>query len=84
MALSTLSPTTSPHLSSPQLTFTGPPANPPAKSLIKVMGNDLRWIADQVARIEREFGEAMNITVFRDLKFGEVLNRLNVGSTLWC
>jgi len=73
MALSTLSPTTSPHFSSFQLTFIGSPFHLPREFLIEDMGNDLQRIADQVTRIKREFNGAVNSTVIRDPGFEAVL-----------
>jgi len=46
--------------------------------MITDMGNDLRLIADEVARIEREFEGAVNLAVLRDSKFGAVLDSLDV------
>jgi len=74
MALSTLSPTTSPHLSSLHLTFVGSPARLRFEFSIEDMGNDLQQIADQVTRIEREFEGAVNSTVVRDPRFEAALN----------
>jgi len=41
--------------------------------------NDLRRIADEVARIEHEFQGAVKVTVLRDPRFEGVLGELNVG-----
>lgn len=46
--------------------------------MIKVMDSDLRWVADEVARIEREFEGAVNLVVLRDAGFKVVLDKLNV------
>jgi len=69
MALSTLNPTTSPHLSSLQLTFIGSTYHLPSQFSIGGMGNDLQRIADQVTRIKCEFDGAVNCTVIRDPSF---------------
>ena len=78
MALSTLRPTTSPRLSVIRLRFAGPPVDLPIKTLIKDTANDLRRVAGEVARIEREFEGAVNFTVLRDSVFETVLCALNV------
>jgi len=77
--LSTLRPTTSPCLSAVRLEFTcDPTAAQPIESLIREVGNHFRQVADEVARIEREFDGAVNFTVVPDPKFEVVLGRLNV------
>ena len=64
LALSTLRTTTSPHLSAMRLNFAGSPVvDQSVESLIEDTGNDLRRIADEVARIGREFQGAVNFTV---------------------
>ena len=68
MVLSTLSPATSPHLSSLQLTFLGSPSDFPWV-FSEDIGDDLQRIVDQLTRIEREFEGAVNSTVIRDPKF---------------
>ena len=78
MALSTLKPATSPRLSGIRLNFRSP-ANRPVETAVTNMGNDLRRIADEIARIEHEFGGAVNITVVPDSQFRVVLQTLNVG-----
>jgi len=40
--------------------------------MMKNMGDDLRWIADEFARIEREFDGAVSFTVIRDLGFEQL------------
>lgn len=79
-ALSSIRPATSPHLSAIQLSFDHPlPANRYIDAaMIKVMDSDLRWVADEVARIEREFEGAVNLVVLRDAGFKVVLDKLNV------
>jgi len=72
MVLSTLSPITSPHLSSLQIGFFSSPPNL-LPEISEDMSNDLQRIADQVARIEREFEGAVNSTVIRDPNFESVL-----------
>ena len=76
LALSTLRPTTSPHLSALGLDFSSVDSS--TEALIKNMGDELRRIADEVARIEREFDGAVNLTVVRDLTFMVVLDSLDV------
>ena len=84
-ALATLGPATSPHLSVILLQFSRIWST---KTLIKVVGDDLQRVADEVTRIKSEFGEAVNIVVYRDSPFMVVLDTLNVrfrccGLTLW-
>jgi len=78
MALSTLNPATSPRLSSIRLNFTHWRARS-AETLIEDMGGDLRRVADEAFRIEREFEGAVNLTVLQDPKFEAVFGTLNVG-----
>jgi len=80
LALSTLRPATSPHLSAIRLNFAGEASivDQSAETLIETTGDDLRRIADEVARIEREFEGAVTLTVLRDSVFGVVLDTLNV------
>ena len=75
-ALSTPRPSTSPHLSAIQLDFAYP--GDIGRSLIEDTGNDLRRVADEVTRIEREFEGAVNVTVLRDPEFKMVTDALNV------
>jgi len=42
------------------------------------MGDDLRTIADEAARVEHEFEGAVKFTVLGDSRFGAVLDSLNV------
>ena len=78
-ALSTLKPATSPRLSTIRLDFAGPFISTlHAERFIKDLGDDLRRIADEVGRIEREFGGTVNFTVLRDSVFGAVLDTLDV------
>lgn len=74
VALSTLKPVTSPHLSAIRLDFADTIVNQP----IKGAANDLRWISAEIARIEREFEGAVNFTMPRDPGFEVVLETLNV------
>ena len=77
--LSTLRPTTSPRLSTIQLNFTRPyTANRSVETTINVAGDDLRWVADEVARIEREFWGAVEVNVHLDSSFEALSNALNV------
>ena len=79
MALSTLGPATSPHLSTIRLDFSRSLiVNRSAMSLIEGTANDLRWVADEVARIEREFEGAVNLNASRDSVFKVVLDTLDV------
>lgn len=81
MALSTLKPTTSPRLSAVRLSFAGF-TDRTVDTLIRDTGNDLRQVADEVARIEREFEGAVNFTVASDSVFEAVLDTLGVRVTL--
>ena len=83
IALSTLRPATSPRLSTIQLDFTRPsPSGRFVDVFTESVGDDLRWIADEIVRIEREFMGAVNSTVLRDPWFKMVFDTLNVRS-LW-
>ena len=75
MALSTLKPATSPRLSIIRLDFC---ANRDVETVVTEIGGDLRRIADEVARIEREFKGAVNFTVNPDSTVRLVLVTLNV------
>jgi len=84
VALSTLEPSTSPHLSQIKLRLTGTthPNFTSGTSALEDLNNDLRQIADEFSRIEREYG-AVNLSVYRDMEF-ERLDALNVRfSFLW-
>ena len=71
-ALSTLKPTTSPHLSTITLRFTRVRSvNRPARAVIKDMRDDIQWVTDESIRINREFEGAVNFTVHRDSGFAE-------------
>jgi len=76
MSLSTLKPATSPRLSLVILDFST--FNRPVESMIEDTGNDLLRIADEAARIEREFEGAVNIAVFRDPRYAMALDTLDV------
>ena len=76
MALSTLRRTTSPHLSVIKLNFSS--INRTIENIITDMGNDLRRIADEIARIGGEFQGAVKFIVVPDSHFELVLNILNV------
>ena len=79
MALSTFRPVSSPRLSSIRLGFTGSLITElPIEPLIKDTGNDLRQVADEVARIEREFEGAVDFAVVKDSEFEVVLDTLGV------
>ena len=78
-ALSTLRPATSPHLSAIRLSFVRlRTIRTPVETAIKEAGNDLRRVADEVTRIERQFEGAVKVTVVRDPAFKVVLKTLNV------
>ena len=80
-ALSTLRPATSPRLSAIRLNFTSSSiTNKSIETLIEYTGNDLRRVADELSRIEREFEGAVNFAVSRDSAFEAVLDTLNVRS----
>jgi len=78
VALSTLKPATSPHLSTIQLSFIHPPTNQSIQATIEGAGSDLRSVAGEVARIEREFDGAVGLTVLRDPEFKVVFDTLNI------
>ena len=59
-----------------KLDFVRPPAT--KQSLAESAGDDLQWVAEEVARIEREFEGVANLTVLRDTPFQVVLDALNV------
>ena len=50
----------------------------PRETTITDLGNDLRRIADEVVRIEREFEGAVNFTVMLDPYFWVASDTLNV------
>ena len=79
MALSTFRPATSPRLSAIRLDFAcSPIVHPPVNILIQDLSHDLRWVANEVARIEREFEGGVELVVRRDSGFATVLDTLNV------
>ena len=76
-ALSTLRPTTSPHLSTVKLDLSCSPV--PVGALVEDTPHyDLLLVADETARIGREFEGAVNLTVLRDPAFQAVFNALGV------
>ena len=78
-ALSTLRPTTSPHISTIRLNFTSfSSANRSIEILLNGVGSGLRRVADELSRIEREFEGAVNLIVVRNPGFGAVFDALNV------
>ena len=77
MALSTIRPATSPRLSIIRLDFYSP-INREVETTTTEMGNDLRRIADEITRIECEFGGSVTFTVTPDSKFRAALGTLNV------
>ena len=79
MALSTFRPITSPCLSAIRLDFARSPIiYRPINILIQDTSNDLQLVANEVARIEREFEGAVELIVRRDPGFEMVLSTLNV------
>ena len=79
IALSTLRPTTSPRLSAIRLDFTHSfPSTRYVDDSIEATGDDLRRVADEVTRIEREFGGAVNPAVLLGPSFKAALDMLNV------
>lgn len=81
-ALSTIKPATSPRLSTIRLNFfILALRTDTVKILTKDAGDDLRLVANEVARIEREFGGAVKFTVFLSPGFVAVLDalKINVG-----
>ena len=83
MALSTIEPATSPRLSAIRIDFfsTSSPISPVDAS-IEGTGGELQRVADEVSRIEREFGGAVRLTVLRDPPIEAVFTALNVGFLL--
>ena len=82
VALSTLKPTTSPRLSKISLSFGGPSLliflyYITGTMNLRDLGNDLQFVAEEFARIEREYQGAVRLTVHRTSEFAQ-LDRLNV------
>ena len=69
MALSTLKPATSPGLSAIKLYFGCLITRRYFGRAIGVWGNDLRWVADEIARIKREFKGTVDVSVVWDTGF---------------
>jgi len=79
MSLSTLKPATSTHLSTIRLDFSYSHSfTRPAETLTESTGDDLRRVADEAFRIEREFEGAVHLTTHRDAQFEVVFGILNV------
>ena len=79
MALSKIRHATSPRLSTLGLDFSSSTTiNDSAGTWIKNAGNDLRQIADEVTRIEREFEGALNFNMVWDSMFRVVFDTLDV------
>ena len=78
MALSTLRPATSPRLSAVRLCLACLIVDRSVKTLVKDTGNDLRQVADEASRIEREFEGVVDFTVVPDSVFEMVLDTLGV------
>ena len=77
MALSTLRPATSPRLSVIELDFTSS-TSARVENMTAGVENDLRRIADEIARIECVFEGTAKVAVVPDSKFRVVLDTLNV------
>ena len=77
MSLSTLKPATSPRLSLIILDFISF-ISQTIEIMTIDMGHDLQRVADEVARIEREFEGAVYIAVSRDSRFKVLLDSLDV------
>ena len=78
-ALPTLKPVTSPRLSAIKLSFARSRTSfLYTEMVVTNAGNDLRRIADEVARIEREFEGAVELNVYRDQWFKAASHTLNV------
>lgn len=79
ITLSTLKRATSPHLSAIQLNFVWQPsADQSVETAIEDAGDDLRWIADEVAQIKCEFEGTVDLSVVRDPGFNTMFDKLNV------
>ena len=79
IALSTLKSSTSPRLSAIRFDFScSHGVTRPVEAVIAEVGNDLRRIADEVARIECEFEGTVSFTALLDSVFEKVLDKLNV------
>ena len=84
LALATLRPATSPHLSDIRLDFaSSSTVDRSVGSLIELTRNDLRRVADEVSRIKGEFNGVVGLTVGSDPVFGAVLDAFNVRSYLY-
>jgi len=84
LALSTLRPTTSPRLSAIRLDLVvSSIANGFLETLINNASDDLQRIADEVARIEREFEGRVNLTALRESVFGVAVDTINVSFRSW-
>ena len=79
VALSTLKPSTSPHLSDVQLRLTGPthPHYTSENWNLENMGDGVPRIAEELTRIEREYEGVVDLRVFRGAGF-ERYDTLNV------
>ena len=78
LALSTLRPATSPHLSTVKLHFSRSPVASVGALAENTPRYDLLLVAGETARIGREFEGTVNLTVLRDPVFQAVFNALNV------
>lgn len=75
IAFSTLGLTTTPRLSTIRLNLTHSQApERPTQTQIKDLGEDLRPVADECVRIQREFEGVVDFDIFGDLWFQEVLD----------
>ena len=80
IALSTLKPTTSPRLSSISLYFSSTSSprslhHVSGTTKLEILGNDLRRVADELSRIEREYEGVVDLIVSRDAGFKRVDTR---------
>ena len=76
-ALSTLRLTTAPRLSTIQL-FLRYSRMRSTKIAIEHTGSDLRQVADEITRIEREFEGAVDVVMLPDAEFKKMFDTLNV------
>ena len=78
-ALSTLRSATSPRLFAIRLSFAqAHTTNRPVETTVENIDHDLRRVADEVARIEREFKGVVNVTVPQDPAFRIAFDTLDV------
>jgi len=79
MALSTIKPATSPRLSTIRVDLIRSYSTiRSVECLVEETCDDLRWVANEALRIEREFDGAVNLTISRDQAFKVALDVLDV------